>query len=102
MSGRTAYTFSDQHATYFLTLTVVGWVDLFSRKECKEILMDSFKYCLSQKGLIIHAYVIMSSDVYLIASASETSDGLSAVLRDMKKFTSKLLLNWVLTSGKES
>ena len=102
MTGRTGYHISDQYATYFMTFTTVGWVDLFTRKECKDILIDSFKYCMKNKGLVIHAYVIMGSHLHLIATAKETSSGLSAIIRDLKKHTSKQLLAWILESGKES
>jgi len=96
------YKIRDQYSTYFITLTVVGWVDLFTRKECKEILIASLKYCQSNKGLIIHGYVIMSSHIHLIVTASEGSAGLSNIIRDMKTFTAKELLKWVLESGMES
>ena len=37
----------------FLTLTVVGWVDLFIRPVYTQILDESFRYCMKSKGLII-------------------------------------------------
>ncbi len=96
------YTIDNQYAAYFLTFTVVGWVDLFTRPACKTILIDSLKYCQEHKGLIVHAYVIMSNHVHLVLRAEEGSAGLSAIIRDFKKFTSKSLLKWVLTSSQES
>ncbi len=102
MSQRAGYHISDQYATHFVTFTVVGWVDLFTRKACKDILIDSFQYWMTNKGLVVHAFVIMSSHVHLILTAKEHSDGLSSVIRDMKKHTAKQLLKWVLKSGKES
>jgi len=44
----------------------------------------------------------MGSHIHLILTAKEGSDGLSAIIRDMKKHTSKQLLKWILESGKES
>jgi putative transposase len=44
---------------YFITVTVVDWVDLFTRPIYKEVIIDSLKYCQQAKGLNIHAYVIM-------------------------------------------
>jgi REP element-mobilizing transposase RayT len=99
---RKGYYISDQHACYFLTFTVVGWVDLFTRNELKKVIIDSFKFCQEKKGLIINAYVIMSNHIHLIARAKEDSEGLSAIIRDFKKYTSKLLLNYVLNNKKES
>ena len=96
------YTISDQYAAYYVTFTIVGWVDLFTRLACKGILVDSLRYCQQHKGLVIHAYVIMGSHVHMVLRAAEGSIGLSGIIRDFKKFTAKELLNWVLTSGQES
>ncbi len=40
---------------YFLTITVVDWIDVFTRKELAEIVIDSLKYCQKEKGLISYA-----------------------------------------------
>jgi len=42
----------DQNDIYFLTITVVDWVDLFTRKEYAIIVIDSLKYCIENKGLV--------------------------------------------------
>ena len=102
MSERSGYHIVDQYGLYFVTFTVVGWVDLFSRKECKQIIIDALKYCIEHKGLNLHAYVIMESHLHLILSAQEESRGLSAIIRDFKKHTSKEILRWVKNSGRES
>ena len=54
-----------------MTFTVVGWVDLFIRNSYRDCILDSFTYCNKNKGLRIHAYVIMTSHIHLIASAQE-------------------------------
>ena len=92
----------DQYATYFLTMTIVGWIDVFTRKQCAQIILDSFKYCQEKKGLILYAYVIMGSHLHLIASAKENSSGLSAIIRDFKSFTSKEIIKWITNNRKES
>jgi REP element-mobilizing transposase RayT len=87
MSGDKYY-ISDQHATYFLTLTVVRWIDIFSREHYRNILVDSLNYCIKEKGLTVHSWVIMSNHVHLVASC-EAPHRMSDFLRDFKKFTSK-------------
>ena len=94
------YVIRDQNATHFLTFTVCGWIDLFSRKEYKDILIDSFQFCRKKKGLILNAFVIMSNHVHLIAQARE-SFILSDIIRDFKKFTHKTILP-IIESDKES
>lgn len=102
MTEQQGYKIRDQNGLHFLTMTIVGWVDLFTRKECKDIIIESFKYCQKNKGLELFAYVIMSSHVHIIARANEESAGLSAIIRDMKKHTSKELIKWIKESKIES
>jgi REP element-mobilizing transposase RayT len=96
------YNIEDQYSLYFLTFTVVGWIDIFTRKECKDIVIDSLKYCIKNKGLVINAYVLMESHLHLVARAEEDSVGLSNIIRDFKKYTSRQITEWILNSGKES
>lgn len=90
MSGD-KYLITDQQEVYFLTLTVIDWVDVFTRKDNKLIIVDSLNYCIENKGLEVFAYVIMSNHVHLIVRAKE-GFVLSHILRDFKKFTSKQLV----------
>jgi putative transposase len=91
---------------YFLTMTVVDWVDVFTRPVYKHIVIDSLKYCQKEKGLEIYAWCLMTNHLHLIASAKEGYN-LSDILRDFKKFTSKKIVeaiqaenesrkNWIL------
>ena len=87
MSGD-RYVISNQNSVYFLTLTVVDWIDLFTRHDYSLILVDSLNYCTNHKGLEIYAWIIMSSHAHIVAKANEPF-GISGVLRDLKKYTSK-------------
>ena len=91
MSADGGYKIRDQFGTYFITLTVVGWLDLFTRKQCKNIVINSLAHCQQSKGLRIHSYVIMPSHLHMIVTADEGSEGLSNILRDMKSYTAKEL-----------
>ena len=70
---------------YFITLIIVGWIDLFTRERYCEIMIDSLKYCITNKGLRLFEYVIMPSHIHLIAQHLEGK--LPDVLRDLKSFT---------------
>lgn len=96
------YKIRDQFAIHFLTFTVVGWVDVFTRKETKQIIVNSLKYCIEHKGLVIYGYVIMTNHIHLIVRCKDNGMGLSAIIRDFKKHTSKQIVKWVNTSSKES
>jgi putative transposase len=88
------YKIKDRLGRYFVTFTVIGWVDLFVRRVYKDCLIDSLEYCIKEKGLCVHAYVIMTSHFHMIISSKEDYD-LIATIRDFKKFTSKALIKLI-------
>lgn len=77
--------------TYFLTLTVVDWVDVFTRPVYRQIFTDSLYYCITCKGLEVYAWVLMSNHAHLVAAAQQGFK-LSDIMRDMKKYTSKKIV----------
>ena len=85
----------DNEKAYFLTLTVVGWIDVFTRKNHKLALIKSLEYCQKEKGLVLFGYCVMPSHIHLIAR-SEGNYTLSDILRDFKKHTSKELIKQIL------
>ena len=91
MQTRGGYRIRNKCLPYFLTLTVVEWVDVFTKKCYREILMDSLQYCQKQKDLLIHSYCLMSNHVHLILSAK--NNNLSDLLRDFKTFTAKKIIS---------
>ncbi len=67
-----AYQIKDQSAAHYVTLQIVQWADIFTRKIYRDIVIESLKYCQKEKGLEIYAYVIMSNHIHsLIRSAQE-------------------------------
>ena len=63
--------------------------------------MESLNFCIKEKGLILHAWIIMSNHVHLIASAKEGFE-LAAVIRDFKKFTSRMVIESIESNAQES
>jgi len=49
--ARKGYIIGDQQAMYYLTFTVVGWIDIFTRQSYRDIMIESFKHCQQSKGL---------------------------------------------------
>lgn len=81
---------------YFLTITVVEWIDVFTRKELSEVIVSSLRHCQQKKGLQIYAWCLMPSHLHLVVSVSEGSSvTLSDVMRDFKKFTSKAIIKTI-------
>lgn len=93
MSGD-RYLISDQQARYFLTLSVIYWIDIFTRKDYRDIIVNSLNYCIQNKGLDVYAWVIMSNHVHLIVGC-KSPHRMSDFLRDFKKFTSKKIIDTI-------
>lgn len=93
----------DQEGLNFLTLTVVDWTDVFSRKRYRDILIDSLRFCQEAKGLEIFAYVFMTNHIHLVARVREGEPAqLSDILRDFKRYTANQIIAEIKKSGRES
>ena len=94
------YKIRNKQEIHFITFAVVEWVDVFTRKQYRDIVLDSLRYCQKEKGLLLYAWCIMSNHVHLMAAAKEAN--LSAILRDFKKFTSKQIIAAIQNNERES
>ena len=86
----TGYQIEDKSGAYFLTFQVVDWVDVFTRKIYRDIVLDSMEHCRKQKGLQIWAYVIMTNHVHCIMSS--INGNLPDIVRDFKRHTATTIL----------
>jgi REP element-mobilizing transposase RayT len=89
------YKIHEQEKSYFLTLTVVGWIDVFTRKNHKLAIVNSLKYSQQNKGLEIFAWCLMSSHLHLIVRSAGT-ELLEDIIRDFKKFTSRKIVSQII------
>ncbi len=89
------YSIKDPHDIYFITSTIINWIDVFTRSEYSEIIVDSLNYCQQQKGLNIHAWCLMPSHLHLLTSVTQEQPALSDIMRDFKKFTSKKIVETI-------
>jgi REP element-mobilizing transposase RayT len=87
----TKYKATSTEEAYFITITTVGWVDVFTRLNQKYVVINALQHCQENKGLEIYAYCIMSSHIHLLCKATNGFI-LSDVMRDFKKFTSKKII----------
>ena len=94
-----AYRIKDPFRAYYITLTVIDWVDVFTRKDYRDILIDSLQYCMREKGLQMYEFVIMSNHAHLIMASDKVP--LPDILRDFKKFTAKKIIEAII-HGNES
>lgn len=87
----TKYKVTDNERAYFITTTIVGWVDLFTRKNHRRAIIESLRYCQNHKGLEIYAYVLMPSHLHMLCSAKD-GFSLTDIMRDFKKFTANKII----------
>jgi len=95
------YRILDPEGLYFVSFATVGWVDLFTRRTYRDIVVDSLRYCQAEKGLLLFEWVIMTSHVHLMIKAGGDAD-LSGVVRDLKKYTSRQLVKAIEQHPQES
>ena len=60
----TKYKFFDSEGIYFISTAVVYWIDIYTRRDYKDILINSIKHYVSKKGLVVYTYVIMSNHIH--------------------------------------
>ncbi|RYZ94729.1 MAG: transposase [Sphingobacteriaceae bacterium] len=94
------YKFHDQERPYFVTFSVIRWIDVFTRRAYKDILIESLNYCIVNKGLQLYAWVIMSNHVHLIIGTNDKP--MQDILRDIKRHTAKTILKAIENNSQES
>ncbi len=89
----TSWKIIDQQQPYFLTSTIVDWVDVFTRKTYRDLVIESLDYCIKNKNMILYSYGIMSNHLHYIVQCEKNN--LSNLIRDFKKYTSIAILDAV-------
>ena len=95
------YKFHNPDGVYFVSFAVVEWLDVFTRNEYKNIVLDSLHYCQQNKGMEIFAWWFMTSHVHLIFRSASTQKP-ELLLGDFKRFTSKAIVDAIIKNPKES
>ncbi len=84
------YKIRDQTLPHFITATVVDWVDVFTRKNYRDIVIECLDFCIREKGMVLYGYVIMSNHIHMVVQSNNGE--LSYLIRDFKKFTATKIL----------
>ena len=87
----TRINYENENQTHFLTITIIEWIDIFTKPQYFKIIIDSLKYCQKNKGLLLYEFVIMTNHLHLIAKAKE-GNKLSQIISDFKKHTTREIL----------
>lgn len=78
---------------FFVTMTVVGWIDVFTRHVYADDIIKNLNYCIDHKGLQVYEFCIMSNHIHLICAAKNGRVG--AIIRDFKSFTAKEIIRLI-------
>jgi hypothetical protein len=85
--------------SYFVTLSVSGWIDVFTYHTYCDILIDNLNYCIENKNLQVYEYVVMPSYINIIASSKKRH--ISTILREFKNSTAKQVLKSIAENPDE-
>lgn len=77
-----------EEGTYFVTSTLLDWVNLFADEKFANIVVEELKFRIAKKELLLYAYVIMPNHFHLIIS----SDSIPSVMRSIKSYTAKKII----------
>ena len=94
------YKVGEDAIPHFVTFTIVGWIDVFSREIYKEKMIESLNFCIEKKGLIVHAWIIMTNHIHLIISSNDNK--IADIVRDIKKYTSRQIIELITQNPRES
>lgn len=95
------YKFHNPEGLYFVSFAVVGWLDVFTRNEYKDLILESLEYCQNNKGMEIHAWCIMTNHVHLIFRSIKGRQP-ELLLGDFKRFTSRSVIKAIDENLRES
>ena len=95
------YKFHNPEGLYFVSFAVVGWLDVFTRNEYKDLVLESLAFCQNNKGMEVHAWCIMTNHVHLIFRSIKGQQP-ELLLGDLKRFTSRNVIKAVQENPRES
>jgi len=95
------YKFHNPEGLYFVSFAVIKWLDVFTKNEYKDILVDSLSFCQKNKGMELFAWCIMTNHVHLVFRSVNGQDP-ALLLGDFKRFTSKAVVKAIRENPKES
>jgi REP element-mobilizing transposase RayT len=73
---------------YYVTTTIINWQQVFTDLPYFEVILDSLKFCIANKELHLHAYVIMPNHAPYILS-TDKDKRFPDIMRDFNTHTSR-------------
>jgi len=94
------YKFLNNTGLYFVSFATVNWIDVFTRPDYNQVIIDSLNYCKQNLGMELYCWCIMPSHVHLIYRAKDNNP--DAILGRFKEHTSKQLIKVITSNIQES
>jgi REP element-mobilizing transposase RayT len=95
------YKFHNPEGVFFVSFAGVEWIDVFTRNDFKNILIESLAFCQREKGMEIYAWCIMTNHLHLVFR-SVNGQKPELLLGDFKRFTSKEVVKAIKENPGES
>ena len=96
--SRNRYRIYETGNPYFLTCSVVGWLPIFTRRECVEIVLDSWKFLQAKGRMTLFGYVVLENHLHFIA----VGKNLTKEVGDFKSFTARKIIDCLEARGEAS
>ncbi|OIQ95979.1 hypothetical protein GALL_219760 [mine drainage metagenome] len=79
-----------QYYAQFFTATILEWKPLLKEDKYKDIIIESLRFLVKEKRVVVYAFVIMSNHIHLLwqIQAGHTKEN---VQRDFLKFTGQMI-----------
>jgi len=74
--------------SYFITSSIVNWINIFNNDKYVQLLIDAIKFNQKDKDLEIFAYVIMKNHFHIICRANDLKKAVSSI----KSYSAKQII----------
>ena len=95
------YKFHNPESLYFVSFAVIVWLDVFTRRQYKDLLLESMSYSQQYKGMEIFAWWIMTNHAHIVFCRIGTVKP-EIVLGDLKRYTIKKIVSAIIENPQES
>ncbi|MBN8568638.1 MAG: transposase [Ignavibacteria bacterium] len=85
---RSTYKVHNPKAVYFITSTIVDWIEIFTSEKYFNVLLEAINFYISKKSLTVYAYVVMKNHFHLICK----SENLTETVRLIKSYTAREII----------
>lgn len=86
---RSTYKVHNQQSVYFITSTIVNWINIFTSEKYFNILIEALNFYVEKQKLSVIAFVIMKNHFHMICK----SENLTETIRLIKSYTAKKIIS---------